>query len=33
MTEEILWERFTETGSVGDYLRYILQKADENDNS
>lgn len=26
MTEESLWNRFAETGSVNDYLRYSAQR-------
>lgn len=32
MKEDILWDIFTETGSVEDYLRYSDCKDDNNDN-
>ena len=31
MPDEILWERFAETGRVEDYLSYIDNKEREND--
>ncbi len=32
MNEEILWDKFAETGSIEDYLRYSANKEDNHDN-
>jgi hypothetical protein len=33
MSEDMLWEEFARTGSVADYLRYISQKDNGDDDS
>lgn len=32
MSEDILWNKFAESGSVEDYLRYSAHKEDNHDN-
>lgn len=32
MNEEILWNKFAETGRIEDYLRYSANKDNKNDN-
>lgn len=33
MNEEQLWEKFTVSGKINDYIRYINIKEQKNDNS
>lgn len=32
MNEDILWDKFTESGSIEDYLRYSANREKDNDN-
>lgn len=32
MNEDILWDKFAETGSIEDYLQYSVHKEDNHDN-
>jgi hypothetical protein len=32
MEEDILWDKFAETGSIEDYLQYSAYKEDNHDN-